>query len=226
MSEGYHLYVISFTVGAESGLAMVAAQDDKSAFQILKNGGSRYSEGYSLIQCRDIGMTSGCHYGLLMESFVNAKEAYDAIVSVANMLKGETGQKGDKGDTGPIPFDSVNVTVDDTIENPHADSEITTDELGQKILNIAFGGIKGIQGASISSVNQTIVATEDGSNNEITITLENGASSRVYVKNGTPSITSATATVDGLPGVPSVFTGTTASSRRLVLRHDGNYLLP
>lgn len=92
MSEAFHLYVISFTVGKEAGLAMVAAQDEKSAFQILKNGGSRYCEGYSLIQTRDIGMTTNCTYGLLLESFVNAKEAYDAIVQAANhFLKGDPG---------------------------------------------------------------------------------------------------------------------------------------
>lgn len=101
MSDAYHLYTISFTVGSESGIALVAAQDEKSAFQILKNGGSRHCDGYSLIQTRDIGMTTSCHYGLLMESFVNAMEAYDAIISVANrILRGEKGEKGDKGDDG------------------------------------------------------------------------------------------------------------------------------
>ena len=103
MSEAYHLYVISFTVGAESGLAMVTAQDEKSAFQILKNGGSRHCEGYSLIQIRDIGMTTSCNYGLLMESFVNAMEAYDAIVEAAQRII-----KGDKGDSI-----WVNVYIDD-----------------------------------------------------------------------------------------------------------------
>lgn len=94
MSEAFHLYVISFTVGAESGLALVAAQDEKSAFQILKNGGSRHCDGYSLVQIRNIGMSTNCHYGLLMESFVNALEAYDAIVKAAERII-----KGDKGDT-------------------------------------------------------------------------------------------------------------------------------
>lgn len=94
MSEAFHLYVISFTVGKEAGLALVAAQDEKSAFQILKNSGSRYCEGYSLIQIRDIGMSTSCSYGLLMESFVNAKEAYDAIVQAAQRII-----KGDKGDS-------------------------------------------------------------------------------------------------------------------------------
>lgn len=100
MQDAFHLYVISFTVGAESGLAMVAAQDEKSAFQILKNGGSRNTDGYSLIQTRDIGMTTNCTYGLLLESFVNAKEAYDAIASVANYMKGPAGERGPEGPQG------------------------------------------------------------------------------------------------------------------------------
>ena len=92
-----HLYVISFTVSSESGLALVSAQDEKSAFQILKNGGSRNSNGYSIIQCRDIGMSSDCHYGLLMESFVNARIAYDAIVSLASRLVGPKACRDDCG---------------------------------------------------------------------------------------------------------------------------------
>ena len=103
MQDAFHLYVISFTVGAESGLAMVAAQDEKSAFQILKNGGSRHCDGYSLVQIRNIGMSTNCHYGLLMESFVNALEAYNAILSAANHFI-----KGDKGDSV-----WVNMYVDD-----------------------------------------------------------------------------------------------------------------
>lgn len=104
MQEAFHLYVISFTVGAESGLAMVAAQDEKSAFQILKNGGSRHCDGYSLIQTRDIGMTANCHYGLLMESYVNALQAFEAITSVANYMigpKGDIGEIGPQGEPGP-----------------------------------------------------------------------------------------------------------------------------
>ena len=101
MQDAFHLYVISFTVGAESGLAMVAAQDEKSAFQILKNGGSRHCDGYSLIQTRDIGMTANCHYGLLLESYVNALQAFEAITSVANYMKGPAGEPGKEGPPGP-----------------------------------------------------------------------------------------------------------------------------
>jgi len=94
MTDAYHLYTISFTVGSESGIALVAATSDKDAFQILKNGGSRHCDGYRLIQTRDIGMSTCCTYGLLLESFVNAKEAYDAIVQAAQKII-----KGDKGDS-------------------------------------------------------------------------------------------------------------------------------
>lgn len=68
------LYVISFTVLKESGIAIVTAKSDKQAFQILQNSGSyNFNNGelYSLVQIRDIGMTANCNYGLLMETFAN-----------------------------------------------------------------------------------------------------------------------------------------------------------
>lgn len=117
MSEAFHLYVISFTVGKEAGLAMVAAQGEKSAFQILKNSGSRYCGGYSLVQIRDIGMTSSCSYGLLMESFVNAREAYDAIISAFRNIRVQGSTSGmspeDKEKLDSIEFGAnVNVQPD------------------------------------------------------------------------------------------------------------------
>lgn len=110
-SECNNLYALSFTVGKEAGLALVAAHDEAIAFQILKSSGSHsYSTpGYSLKQIRNLGMTTSCAFGLLMESFVNALEAYDAILEATNKLKGEQGErgyqgpqgeKGDKGDKG------------------------------------------------------------------------------------------------------------------------------
>ena len=92
MDQAYHLYEISFTAGSEAGLAMVAAQNESSAFQILKNGGSRCHDSYSLIQIRDIGMSMNCTYGLLLESYVNALTAYEAINEAADkFLKGDPG---------------------------------------------------------------------------------------------------------------------------------------
>ena len=167
MQDAFHLYVISFTVGAESGLAMVAAQDEKSAFQILKNGGSRHSDGYSLIQTRDIGMTANCHYGLLLESYVNALQAFNAITSVANYM---TGPVGPVGPIGPQGID----------------------------------GRQGVDGASLIDVQQTRVATEDGGNNEITFTLSDDSTRKVYIKNGETGVQEVSATVDGIHGIPRV----------------------
>ena len=196
MSEAFHLYVISFTVGAESGLALVAAQDEKSAFQILKNGGSRYSEGYSLIQIRDIGMSSSCSYGLLLESFVNAKEAYDAIIQATRVYagpkgdqgeKGERGEKGDTGDPGP-----------QGVQGPQG-------EIGPQGEQGEQGpqGVKGEDGVSISSVEQTVVSLEDEGQNEITVTLSDGTEAVFHVKNGSAGITGVSVTVDAVHGVPN-----------------------
>lgn len=206
MSEAFHLYVISFTVGAESGLAMVAAQDEKSAFQILKNGGSRHCDGYSLIQTRDIGMTANCHYGLLLESYVNALQAFEAITSVANYMigpEGKEGKPGEKGDQGPSPFDTVNFTVDNTSGIPSAVSRIVTNG-GSKVLKVDVFGLKGKEGVSISDVTQNVIAGQDGSNNEITITLSDGRSSKIYIKNGSTGVNAVNAYVDSSSGSPSV----------------------
>lgn len=206
MQEAFHLYVISFTVGAESGLAMVAAQDERSAFQILKNGGSRHCEGYSLIQTRDIGMTANCHYGLLLESYVNALQAFEAITSVANYIQGPPGEPGDKGvqgEPGPAPFNTVKFTVDNTSGIPSATSRIVTED-GSKVLKIDVFGLKGKEGVSISDVTQSVIAGQDGGNNEITVTRSDGRSSKIYIKNGSTGVNAVNVYVDSTSGSPSV----------------------
>ena len=168
MSEAFHLYVISFTVSKEAGLALVAAQDEKSAFQILKNSGSRYCEGYSLVQIRDIGVSSSCSYGLLLESFVNAREAFDAIVQASNKLVGPRGysayevarqqgytgdvnqwladMKGEKGDQGvpglPARFGSITATIDSNIGVPDVNVDYSGPE-DQKDIEFQFRNLRG-----------------------------------------------------------------------------------
>lgn len=206
MQDAFHLYVISFTVGAESGLAMVAAQDEKSAFQILKNGGSRHCDGYSLIQTRDIGMTANCHYGLLLESYVNALQAFDAITSVANYMigpEGKEGKPGEKGETGPSPFDTVRFTVDNTSGIPSATSRIVEED-GSKVLKIDAYGLKGKEGVSITSVTQNVIAARDGAYNEIFIARSDGRVSKIYIKNGSTGVNAVNAYVDSTSGTPSV----------------------
>lgn len=222
MSEAFHLYVISFTVSKEAGLALVAAQDEKSAFQILKNGGSRHGDGYSMIQIRDIGMSSSCSYGLLLESFVNAKEAYDAIIQATRVYagpkgdqgeKGERGEKGDTGETGPQGIQGPQGEI-----GPQGPQGVQgeTGPQGQQGIQGETGeqgpqgeqGVQGIQGekgedgVSVSSVEQTVISSEDEGQNEITVTLSDGTEAVFYVKNGSAGITDVDVTVDAVHGVP------------------------
>lgn len=206
-----YLYVVSFTVGAESGLALIAAPTERDAIQVLRSSGSRSacSKGYTIIQTRDIGMTAACNFGILMESFVNAIEAFEAITSVANYMKGSKGDKGDKGDVGPMLFDAVNISVGEGTGKPSVDFNIEELPSGSSVLNIIFDGLKGAKGdtgVSIANVRQTLISDEDEGQNEITITLDNGTESKIYVKNGRAGVTEATATVDAIHGVPSVVT--------------------
>lgn len=200
----FNLYVISFTAGKEAGLAMVSAPDDRSAFQILKNGGSRHGDGYSLRQCRNIGMSTSCVYGLLLESFVNAREAYDAITQVVDRIaRGEKGEKGDRGDVGPLLFDRVNVSVDESTGTPVASATVENN-----VLNLVFGGLKGETGAtgtSVTRIDQTLVSDEDGGRNEFTIYMDDGTSKAISFRNGKRGITSVTADVDSLPGTPRAY---------------------
>lgn len=144
-----YLFVISFTVGKEAGIALVAAGSERQAFEILQNSGNYngFPEKYVLVQSRNIGLIASVAYGLLIESYVNAMEAYDAIIKAANKLvgpKGDTGEKGEKGDTGdrgPAGVTSVRVTVDQTTGYPYAETSL----IGG-VLSIIFHGIKGEKG--------------------------------------------------------------------------------
>ena len=205
-NTGNNLYAVSFTVGSESGIALIAAPNDRHAMDLLRNSGSRsHSEpGYSLMKMENIGLTASCTYGLLMESYVNAREAYDAIVEVVGKIaKGEKGDKGDKGDTGPLLFERVNVSVDESTGTPMASAEVRNSEL-----NLVFGGLKGEKGetgTSITRIDQTIVSEEDGGRNEFTIYMDNGSSKAISFRNGKRGISTASVSVDSLPGIPRAY---------------------
>lgn len=99
---GRYLYIISFTVRKDSGLAIVAASSEREAKTILTTSG-RYGRSiikYNVIEIKCLGETCSCDYGLVMESYTNAEVAYAALVSVMDKIKGEKGDKGDKGDKG------------------------------------------------------------------------------------------------------------------------------
>jgi len=79
--------------------------------------------------------------------------------------------------------------------------------IGAKRLHFSFFGLqgpKGDKGDSIASVVQTRTSEEDGGTNEVTVTLDTGATSKFNFKNGRTGVTSVDAYVDPIPGVPRV----------------------
>lgn len=105
-----HLYLISFTVGSESGLAMVAAYSESGAIDVLRSSGSRscVPGSYTVLQSRDIGMTSSCHFGLLLEVYVNAEQVYDAVIEALDKVTitgGGSGKDGKDGKDGKSAYD-------------------------------------------------------------------------------------------------------------------------
>lgn len=197
-----HLYIISFTAGADSGLALVSAALPSTAISILKNSGSHNGnpEAYSIIQCRDIGMSSSIRSELLLESYVNALVAYDVI---ANAVLKYKGPKGDKGETGG--FGVIDAESDGNTGEPYV--EIQSDGPNSaKNLHFVFHNIKGESGASIVSYEQTQTSDEPGGVNEITVTLADGTTSKIYIHNGDTGVKAATAEVDATFGNPSIVT--------------------
>lgn len=195
-NTAYHLYVISFTVGKESGLALVAAQDEKAAFQILKNGGSRHCDGYSLIQIRDIGMSTSCTYGLLMESFVNAMEAYDAIVSATRAYAGPKGDQGDQGVQGePGPQGEIGPRGEQGEIGPKGDP-------GKGIVS-AVATARQDPNEEPLTIRARVV--EGAAGNTLILDLFNFKGDRGSVgERGPAGVESVQANVDGLSGNPTV----------------------
>ena len=91
-----NLYIISFVVGSDSGLAFLSAPTEDAAIQTLRNSGKWNGEpdSYKILQCRNIGMATTIRNELLMESYVNALAAYDAILSATTPYVGPMGPQG------------------------------------------------------------------------------------------------------------------------------------
>ena len=87
-----YMFLISFTLGGEAGLAIVSALDERQAIQVLRSSGKGNCcpKSYTIHQTRDIGLTT-TGFGLLMESYVDARVAYDAIVKAIDGIHGLDG---------------------------------------------------------------------------------------------------------------------------------------
>lgn len=111
MNEERYLFGLSFTVGSNTGIALVVASSERQAFQLLKNSG-RYNcspDKYTLIQSRNLGLSSCLPYELLFEEYTNAKVVYDAFLKLADKFKREDDDKDDEKED-VIVEDAVEVT--------------------------------------------------------------------------------------------------------------------
>ena len=136
---------MSFVVGADSGLAFVSSRSEKEAVQILRNAGkyNGFPQKYQILQCRNIGMTTSFRSELLMESYVNALSAYDALVSAVTPFIGPVGPKGDRGE--PARIGEVTAEADPNIGTPEVEIVTSGDEFAKNIL-FRFKNIKGDTG--------------------------------------------------------------------------------
>lgn len=110
MNEKRYLFGLSFTVGSNTGIALVVASSERQAFQLLKNSG-RYNcspDKYTLIQSRNLGLSSCLPYELLFEEYTNADIVYKAFERLASQIKGNDGKDGSAGKDGKDGKDGAN----------------------------------------------------------------------------------------------------------------------
>ena len=124
MQECNHLYALSFVVGADSGVALVSARNNTDAIRVMKNVG-KYNGNpdlYIVDEVLDLGFTSSIITSLLVESYVNARGAFDALVNYVKWIKGEPGERGEKGDKGdPFTYDDFTPTQLASLKGPKGD---------------------------------------------------------------------------------------------------------
>ena len=91
---------MSFLAGGDAGIAIVSARNDLDAFQVLKNGGrfNATPSTYTLVQYRNIGLSTCIRTEVLMESYTDAEGIYERLMANIDCLKGDKGDKGDPGD--------------------------------------------------------------------------------------------------------------------------------
>jgi hypothetical protein len=125
-----YLYILQFGVKKDSGLAIIVAYSEREAIQILNNSGmyARSVNKYQILQIRCLGPVCTCDYGLILESYVNAIVAFQALVSVMDKIVGPPGPPGPPGPQGPpgevteqsieqaLGYVPAKITVKNTVE--------------------------------------------------------------------------------------------------------------
>ena len=134
MTAANHLYAISFTAGADSGLALVAACSKLDAEQVLRSAGRKREvpESYVIRQIDDLGVSTTLKCDLVMETQVNAVTAWDLIEEKMALICNCDGRGGSPT---PIP--------DDYVRREELDAYATIDYVNQLISSITPGGGSG-----------------------------------------------------------------------------------
>ena len=154
MQDCNYLYALAFTVGGNSGIALVSARSEADAMQVLRNSGQYNGVPFSYIinQIRNIGLTSTIRTELLLESYVNAMGAYEALIREVECLKGDKGDKGDKGEDGEkgdmgtaAGFGIPEASVDANIGIPSVEVSSSGPDMA-KVFTFVFHNLKGEKG--------------------------------------------------------------------------------
>lgn len=154
-----YFFLLSFTYGSESGLAIVIASSERQAFQCLKSQG-RYSSApalYSLVRVENVGAYyEGGAYGLMLESYTNAVVAFDALCAVMKDIVGPPGPQGPEGVQGPKgdKGDSVDAYTRDQIDTMMAAKQNLIADLAA-IRSGANAGATAVQPSELSAYAKT-----------------------------------------------------------------------
>lgn len=143
-----YLYILSFNVGGDSGIAIVSADTDSRAIQILRNSGkyNGHPLDYIIHNYVKLGEIACVRTELLLESYNNALGAFQLFEDSVKWIKGN---KGDKGDSvvGPAAgFGEVEATVDDNIGTPWVEVIATGPDVA-KNFTFNFHNLKGRDGS-------------------------------------------------------------------------------
>ena len=136
-----NLYILSFNVGGDSGLAIISANKDSDAIQILKNSGKYHGQplDYVIHNYVRLGEVPDVKPGLLLESYNNALGAYELFENSVKWIKGDVGS--------PAGFGTIEATVDNTPGTPSV-IVTTSGPNTDKNIRFEFSGIKGENGLS------------------------------------------------------------------------------
>lgn len=143
-----YLFIIAFNVGGDSGLAMVSAERDSEAIQILRNSGkyNGYPLDYVIRDYKKLGEIPNVRSELLLESYNNALGAYELLESTVKWLKGDKGDKGDTVVGAPAGFGNITATVDSNVGIPSVEVVVWGPDTA-KNFTFNFHNLKGGEGS-------------------------------------------------------------------------------